>query len=127
MYSEYLKEIAREKQVERLKDLAKKIYNDQNLLNVQKKALLNAYKEKLRELHMKIIQTSNNKVFTALYYLLKKRHDSELGKLIYELHQKNILDEVEADILFKLYEKKSIGIDTETTNSENPEPVVEPF
>ncbi len=134
MYSNYLKEIAGERDVEKLKTLAKKIYDDQNLLAVQRKALLSAYKEKLRELHIKIVQTSENKTFVSLYYLIKKRHDSELGKLIYDLHQKNILNKVETDILFRLYERKSLDVEESnsnipTTGSENPEPepVVEPF
>ncbi len=133
-YSDYLKKIAGERDVEKLKTLAKKIYDDQNLLAVQRKALLSAYKEKLRELHIKIVQTSENKTFVSLYYLIKKRHDSELGKLIYDLHQKNILNKVETDILFRLYERKSLDVEESnsnipTTGSENPEPepVVEPF
>jgi dTDP-4-amino-4,6-dideoxygalactose transaminase len=138
MYSNYLKEIAKEKQIENLKNLAKKIYSDQNLLNVQRRTLLNAYKEKLRELYLNVVRTSDNKTFTSLYYLLKKRSDPEIGKLIYDLHQKGVLNQIEADILFRIYEKKSLEVEEKvgdnstlapTTGSENPEPepVVEPF
>lgn len=128
-YSEYLVKIAKAKDISKVKELAKQIYDDQELLGVQKKALLSAYKERLRELHLQIVKTSDNKTFVSIYYLLKKRSDPEIGKLIYDLHQKNVLSKEEADILFRLYEKKSLDIpdESEQAQPDQPETQVEPF
>lgn len=109
MFNEYLTKISKEKEIGKLKDLAKTIFDDTKILERQKSTLLKVYKEKLRDLQSAYIKSSDNVLFRSLYYAILKAPIPELGKIIHELVAKNLFNNTEKDILYSVYERRKIA------------------
>lgn len=76
-------------------------------VNGYKRAAIMMYKTRKAEIMQELVQ--NNKVFSALYFLLKLTEGNALkqvGKLIYGLMDKGVLTKGEINCLFDLYEKR---------------------
>lgn len=131
MFNEYLEKISKEKEIGKLKDLARVIFDDTKILERQKATLLKVYKEKLRDLQSAYIKSSDNVLFRSLYYAILKAPIPELGKIIHEIVAKNLLNSTERDILYSTYERRKIAQEfkkEETDENKEKEPeAVEAF
>lgn len=113
-FTSYMKQILETNEVSSLKKLSHEIYQSQNLNKIEKSALIRAYKARKAELYRNIITNSQSRLFKALYFLIKKSPAPEAGVVLYEV--KDRLTKEEADILFDLYERVSVGVEKENND-----------
>ena len=127
-FNNYLNKIADINSITQLRELAQQIYNDKDLSPTQRKSLFEVYKQKLQLLYRENVDNSQNKIFKNLYWLIKKHPCPEVGMLIYELKDTDLLDKEERQILFEEYEKKKYLISEEEKeeNKDNNQEEAEP-
>jgi len=118
-FNNYLNQIASTNSISELRELAQKIYNDKDLSPAQRKSLFEVYRQKLQLLYREKVDNSQNKIFKNLYWLIKKHPCPEVGMLIYELKDTDLLDKEERQILFEEYERKKYLIEEKSAEEEN--------
>ncbi|MGB9811567.1 MAG: hypothetical protein ACPLSN_07685 [Dictyoglomus turgidum] len=128
-FEEVIRTITKEKDVTRLKAIAKEVYDDSSLTGLEKHAIISVYKARMKEIRTSYLkeayENKEKKLFWALYRLIR-HSDPEVRKSAANILYESDLPPVEKDILFSLYKGEKTEVES-TIKAETTEETIEPF
>lgn len=116
MFNEYLKKLSEADGYDSLKNIISQVMKDETISKQEKHTLVELYKTQKYKVNREYLNT--DRLYSCLYYLTKKCKEKEIGKLLYELKERKVINDFQGKILFDLYKKGNTEVEAGIAKTE---------